>query len=52
MKVLAFIAYIVMGTFSIRLCKTELSQVRYLVAAILSFGFMVSVSLTKESLVV
>jgi uncharacterized membrane protein SirB2 len=50
LKVLALIAYIVLGTFAIRRGKTKRSRVRYLVAAILSFGLMVGVSLAQGSL--
>jgi uncharacterized membrane protein SirB2 len=49
-KVLALIAYIVFGMFTFRRGKTKTARVSYLVAAIAAFGFMVSVSLTRNPL--
>ena len=49
-KVLALIAYIVLGVFAFRRGKTKTARVSYLAAAIAAFGFMVSVSLTRSPL--
>ena len=49
-KSLALIAYIVLGVFALRRGKTKTARVSYLVAAIVAFGFMVSVSLTRSPL--
>ena len=49
-KVLALIAYIVMGMFALRRGKTKNARVSYLAAAITAFCFMVSVSLTQNPL--
>ena len=49
-KALALIAYIVLGVFALRRGKTKTARVSYLIAAIASFGFMVSVSLTRSPL--
>ena len=49
-KVLALVAYIVLGVFALRRGKTKTARLRYLAAAIAAFGFMVSVSLTRSPL--
>jgi uncharacterized membrane protein SirB2 len=49
-KVLALIAYIVLGVFALRRGKTKTARVSYMAAAIAVFGFMVSVSLTRSPL--
>jgi uncharacterized membrane protein SirB2 len=49
-KVLALIAYIVLGMFALRRGKTKNARVSYLAAAITAFCFMVSVSLTRNPL--
>lgn len=49
-KVLALVAYIVLGVFALRRGKTKSARVIYLIAAIAAFGFMVSVALTRNPL--
>jgi uncharacterized membrane protein SirB2 len=49
-KVIALIAYIVLGVFALRRGKTKAARVSYLIAAIAAFGFMVSVALTRNAL--
>lgn len=49
-KVLALVAYIVLGVFALRRGKTKNARVIYLIAAITTFGFMVSVALTRSAL--
>jgi uncharacterized membrane protein SirB2 len=49
-KVLALVAYIVLGVFALKRGKTKTARVIYLIAAITTFGFMVSVALTRNAL--
>lgn len=49
-KIVALIAYIVLGVFALKRGKTKTARLIYLAAAIASFGFMVSVSLTRSPL--
>jgi uncharacterized membrane protein SirB2 len=49
-KLLALVAYIVLGVFALRRGKTKRARVIYLIAAIATFGFMVSVALTRNPL--
>lgn len=49
-KVLALIAYIALGVFAFRRGKTKTARVGYFAAAIAVFGFMFSVSLTRNPL--
>ena len=49
-KIVALIAYIVLGVFALQRGKTKTARLIYLAAAIASFGFMVSVSLTRSPL--
>ena len=47
-KVLALFAYIGLGVFALRRGKTKSARVIYLIAAVATFGFMVSVALTRN----
>lgn len=49
-KLLALVAYIVLGVFALRRGRTKNARVIYLIAAITAFGFMVSVALTRNAL--
>ncbi|MDC0068325.1 SirB2 family protein [Gammaproteobacteria bacterium] len=49
-KILALIAYIVLGVFALKRGKTKTARLIYLAAAIAAFGFMVSVSLARSPL--
>ncbi len=49
-KLLALVAYVVLGVFALRRGKTKTVRVIYLIAAIATFGFMVSVALTQNTL--
>jgi uncharacterized membrane protein SirB2 len=49
-KVLALIAYIGLGVFAFRRGKPKTARVSYFAAAIATFAFMVSVSLTRNPL--
>jgi uncharacterized membrane protein SirB2 len=49
-KLLALVAYIGLGVFALRRGKTKTARVIYLIAAIATFGFMVSVALSRNAL--
>ena len=49
-KVIALVTYIVLGMFALRRGRTKKIRVICLVAAIMTFGFMVSVALTRNAL--
>jgi len=50
-KVLALLAYIVLGTFALKRGRTKAIRVRALIASLAVFAYIVSVAITKQPFV-
>jgi uncharacterized membrane protein SirB2 len=49
-KFFALIAYIIVGTFALKRGKTRIARTRFFLCALLIYGYLLSVGLTRNSL--